>query len=112
MSSDTVPEAPAPEEGRIRVPRDLDAITDVGGESLDRARKTRHHLGTAPFHRHHQSPGLVFRTDQAGSCRCYLDSGLVGDAALGQDPRDRVEVRITPLPERGEWGPPASPNDR
>ncbi|WP_244967596.1 beta-lactamase family protein [Tsukamurella tyrosinosolvens] len=32
MSSDTVPEAPAPEEGRIRVPRDLDAITDVGDE--------------------------------------------------------------------------------
>ena len=32
MSSDTVPEAPAPEEGRIRVPRDLDAITDVDDE--------------------------------------------------------------------------------
>ncbi|NMD54117.1 MULTISPECIES: serine hydrolase [Tsukamurella] len=32
MSSDTVPSAPAPEEGRIRVPRDLDAITDVGDE--------------------------------------------------------------------------------
>ncbi|TWS19801.1 beta-lactamase family protein [Tsukamurella asaccharolytica] len=32
MSSDTVPAAPAPEEGRIGVPRDLDAVTDIGAE--------------------------------------------------------------------------------